>query len=105
VLDVIGLSPRSIVADPRHPTAWLGGVLDRRCVARILAGFALLLALVPFMATFTAMKSFIGLGGFTATFRSPIPIAGCTSASIRPFSCTMSPATPASGGSPPSSPR
>jgi hypothetical protein len=44
VLDVIGLSPRSIVADPRHPTAWLGGVLDRRCVARILAGFALLLA-------------------------------------------------------------
>ncbi|WP_169453525.1 phosphatase PAP2 family protein [Pleomorphomonas oryzae] len=40
-------------------------------MARILAGYALLLALVPFMATFTAMKSFIGLHGFYAD----IPLA------------------------------
>jgi len=65
-LVVIGLSLRSVIADFRHPTAWLRTCLDQRRIARILAGFILLLALVPFMATFTAMKSFIGLGGFTA---------------------------------------
>jgi hypothetical protein len=65
-LAVIGLSLRSIVADPRHPAAWLRAVLDRRCAARILTGFAPLLALVSFSTTFTAMKSFIGRGGFTA---------------------------------------
>lgn len=43
-LAVIGLSLRSIVADPRHPTTWLSAVLDCRCAARILTGFALLLA-------------------------------------------------------------
>ncbi len=65
-LVLIGLSLRSIVANPRHPAAWLRTCLDPRRIARILAGFALLLALVPFMATFTAMKSFIGLEGFPA---------------------------------------
>lgn len=63
-LFAIGLSLRSIVADPRHPTAWLRSCLNRQRIARVLAGFGLLLALVPFMATFTAMKSFIGLNGF-----------------------------------------
>ena len=65
-LVTIGLSLRSIVANPRHPMIWLRARLSRQRIARILAGFVLLLALVPFMATFTAMKSFIGLGGFTA---------------------------------------
>lgn len=65
-LVLVGLSLRSAIADPRHPTVWLRACLDPRRIARILAGFGLLLALVPFMATFTAMKSFIGLGGFTA---------------------------------------
>ena len=65
-LVVIGLSLRSVIADFRHPTAWLRTCLDQRRIARILTGFILLLALVPFMATFTSMKSFIGLGGFTA---------------------------------------
>lgn len=63
---LVGLSLRSIVADPRHPMAWLRARFGQRRIARILAGFVLLLALVPFMATFTAMKSFIGLEGFTA---------------------------------------
>ncbi|MCM5557989.1 phosphatase PAP2 family protein [Pleomorphomonas sp. JP5] len=65
-LVLIGLSLRSIAANPRHPAAWLRACLDQRRIARILAGFVLLLALAPFMATFTAMKSFIGLDGFTS---------------------------------------
>ncbi len=65
-LVAVGLSLRSIIADPRHPTAWLLACVDRQRIARVLAGFVLLLALGPFMATFTAMKSFIGLDGFTA---------------------------------------
>lgn len=65
-LVVVGLSLRSIIADPSHPTAWLRTCLNPQRIARFLAGFGLLLALVPFMATFTAMKSFIGLDGFTA---------------------------------------
>lgn len=57
---------RSVIADPRRPSAWFIAFFDPQRIARTLAGFALLLALVPFMATFTAMKSFIGLGGFKA---------------------------------------
>ncbi|WP_370677832.1 phosphatase PAP2 family protein [Pleomorphomonas sp. PLEO] len=63
---IAGLLIRSILADPHHPTDWLRSRIDRRRAARILAGLVLLLAFVPFMATFTAMKSFIGLSGFTA---------------------------------------
>ena len=65
-LVVAGLLLRSLIADPRHPMAWFLACFDRKRIARILAGFVLLLAFVPFMATFTAMKSFIGLDGFTA---------------------------------------
>ncbi|PKR89076.1 hypothetical protein CXZ10_11200 [Pleomorphomonas diazotrophica] len=57
---------RSVIADPKRPSAWVMAFFDRQRIARIVAGFALLVALVPFMATFTAMKSFIGLSGFKA---------------------------------------
>lgn len=65
-LIITGMLARSVLDDPRHPTAWFRACFDRRRVARILAGYVLLVTLVPFMATFTAMKSFIGLHGFTA---------------------------------------
>lgn len=70
-LIIAGLLVRSVLGDPRHPTAWLRTRFDKGRIARILAGYVLLLALVPFMATFTAMKSFISLDGFTAD----IPLA------------------------------
>ncbi len=63
---IVGVLLRSLFANPRDPLAWFRARLHSRCIARILAGYGLLLALVPFMATFTAMKSFIGLNGFTA---------------------------------------
>ena len=50
----IGLACRSILADPAHPTAWLRTRLTRRRTGHLLAGFALLLALVPFMSTVSA---------------------------------------------------
>lgn len=63
---LVGLLLRSLIAAPRHPTLWFRARFGNGSIARILAGYGLLLALVPFMATFTAVKSCIGLQGFTA---------------------------------------
>lgn len=60
----IALAVRSVVADPGRPTAWLRATVTRQRIGRLLSGYALLFALVPFMTTFSWLKSYIGLDGF-----------------------------------------
>lgn len=65
-LTLVFLCLKSVLACPRHPARWLWHCFTAQRLARIVAGYGLMLAIVPFMATFTSMKAYIGQGGFVA---------------------------------------
>lgn len=63
---LVFLCLRSVLACPRNPAQWLWRCLTPRRLARVVAGYGLMVAIVPFMATFTTMKAYIGQSGFVA---------------------------------------